>query len=107
VDGITGRQKPLPTFGETCRREDATVSTGEYLETGLMRYINKLAQNEYLRDNLMPKILPRLLEEGIIQPNRVRLFNQGSLQDRCQEALDVVRNGQVNGEKVVVKVASV
>jgi NADPH:quinone reductase-like Zn-dependent oxidoreductase len=26
-------------------------------------------QNEYLRDNLMPKILPRLLEEGIIQPN--------------------------------------
>ncbi|KAG1813975.1 chaperonin 10-like protein [Suillus subaureus] len=63
-------------------------------------------QNEYLRDNLMPKILPRLLEEAIIQPNRVRLFDQGSLQDRCQEALDVVRNGQVSGEKVVVKVAS-
>ncbi|KAG2358800.1 chaperonin 10-like protein [Suillus spraguei] len=63
-------------------------------------------QNEYLRDNLMPKILPRLLEEGIIQPNRVRLFDQGSLQDRCQEALDVVRSGQVNGEKAVVKVAS-
>ncbi|KAG1886147.1 chaperonin 10-like protein [Suillus subluteus] len=27
-------------------------------------------QNEYLRDNLMPKILPRLLEEAVIQPNR-------------------------------------
>lgn len=64
-------------------------------------------QNEYLRDNLMPKILPRLLEEAIIQPNRVRLFDQGSLQDRCQEALDVVRNRQVNGEKAIVKVASV
>ncbi|KAG1793981.1 chaperonin 10-like protein [Suillus plorans] len=63
-------------------------------------------QNEYLRDNLMPKILPRLLEEGIIQPNRVRLFDQGSLQDRCQDAFNVVRNGQVNGEKVIVKVAS-
>ncbi|KAG2035625.1 chaperonin 10-like protein [Suillus americanus] len=63
-------------------------------------------QNEYLRDNLMPKILPRLLEEATIKPNRVRLFDQGSLQDRCREALDVVRNGQVNGEKVVVKVAS-
>ncbi|KAG2136526.1 chaperonin 10-like protein, partial [Suillus bovinus] len=59
-------------------------------------------QNEYLRDNLMPKILPQLLEEGIIRPNRVRLFDQGSLQDRCQEALDVVRNGQVSGEKVIV-----
>lgn len=63
-------------------------------------------QNEYLRDNLMPKILPRLLKEAIIQPNRVRLFDQGSLQDRCQEALNVVRNGQVKGEKVVVKVVS-
>jgi rhodanese-related sulfurtransferase len=72
----------------------------------LIEHIDKLAQNEYLRDNLMPKILPRLLEEAIIQPNRVRLFDQGSLQDRCQEALDVVRNGQVNGEKVIVKVAS-
>ncbi|KAG1848500.1 hypothetical protein DFJ58DRAFT_796087 [Suillus subalutaceus] len=56
-------------------------------------------QNEYLRDNLMPKILPRLLEE-------FRLFDQGSLQDRCQEALNVVRSGQVKGEKVVVKVVS-
>ncbi|KAG2155751.1 hypothetical protein DEU56DRAFT_868136 [Suillus clintonianus] len=65
-----------------------------------------LAQNEYLRDNLMPNILPRLLEEDIIQPNRVCLFDQGSFQDRCQGALDVVRNGQVNGEKNLVKVAS-
>ncbi|KAG2035631.1 chaperonin 10-like protein [Suillus americanus] len=63
-------------------------------------------QNEYLRDNLMPKILPRLLKEAIIQPNRVRLFDQGSLQDLCQEALNVVRNGQVKGEKVVVEVVS-
>jgi threonine dehydrogenase-like Zn-dependent dehydrogenase len=73
----------------------------------LVELIDKLAQNEYLRDNLMPKILPRLLEEAIIQPNRVRLFDQGSLQDRCQEALDIVRNGQVNGKKVIVKVASI
>ncbi|KAG1747543.1 hypothetical protein EDB19DRAFT_1893882 [Suillus lakei] len=63
-------------------------------------------QNEYLRDNLMQKILPRLLEEDIIQPNRIRLFDRRSLQDRYQEALSVVRNGQVDGEKVIVKVAS-
>jgi len=66
----------------------------------------KYQQNEYLRNNLMPKILPQLLEHGIIQPNRIRLFDQGSLQDRCQEALNVVRNGEVKGEKVVVKVTS-
>jgi hypothetical protein len=52
----------------------------------------------------MPKILPQLLEHDLLKPNRVRLFDQGSLQDRCQEALDVVRKGQVGGEKVVVKV---
>jgi len=62
-------------------------------------------QNEYLRDNLMPKILPQLLKDNTIKPNRVRLFDRGSLQDRCEKALDVVRNGQVSGEKVVVKVA--
>ena len=61
-------------------------------------------QNEYIRKNLMPKILPSLLERSIIKPNRVRLFDQGSLKDRAQAALDTHRENKVSGEKLVIKI---
>ncbi|THV06442.1 GroES-like protein [Dendrothele bispora CBS 962.96] len=66
------------------------------------------AQDEFLRDNLMPKILPQLLETGIIQPNKVRLMDEsfGSFKDRVGAGLDLLRNNQISGEKVVVKVRS-
>ncbi|KAJ7463414.1 chaperonin 10-like protein [Mycena galericulata] len=70
-----------------------------------VRTFFKYRENEYLWDNLMPKILPELLAAGIIQPNRVRLLDQGTLKERVAVGLDLLRNTQVSGEKVVVKVA--
>ncbi|KAH7915701.1 chaperonin 10-like protein [Hygrophoropsis aurantiaca] len=64
-------------------------------------------ENEYMRDNLMQKILPYLLREKIIEPNRVRLFEHGTLKERADAALELVRSGQVSGEKPVVKVQDV
>lgn len=63
-------------------------------------------QDEYLRENLMPKILPHLLEAGIIQPNKVHLLDEsiGTLKDRVAAGLDLLRNNKVSGEKVVVKI---
>ncbi|KAJ7698970.1 chaperonin 10-like protein [Mycena rosella] len=61
-------------------------------------------QNEYLKANLMPKILPHLLETGLIQPNRVRLLDQGTFKERVAIGLDLLRNNKVSGEKIVVKV---
>ncbi|KAJ7464596.1 chaperonin 10-like protein [Mycena latifolia] len=61
-------------------------------------------QNEYLKDNLMPKILPQLLAAGVIQPNRVRLLDQGTFKERVAAGLDLLRNNKVSGEKVIVKV---
>ncbi|KAH7922794.1 GroES-like protein [Leucogyrophana mollusca] len=60
--------------------------------------------NEYMRDNLMLKILPFLLDEGIIKPNRVHLFDQGSLKERVEAALGFVHSGKVSGEKAIVKI---
>jgi len=37
---------------------------------------------QFLKDNLMTKVLPPLLASGIIQPNRVRLMDQGTLKER-------------------------
>ncbi|KIY49848.1 GroES-like protein [Fistulina hepatica ATCC 64428] len=61
-------------------------------------------KDEFLRDNLMPRILPRLLADGIIQPNHVRLLDEGSFKDRVALGLDLFRNNKVSGEKVVVSV---
>ncbi|KAF7310034.1 PKS-ER domain-containing protein [Mycena indigotica] len=66
----------------------------------------RLLQNEYLKNNLMLKILPSLLSSGIITPTRVHLLDQGTLLDRVNAGLDLMRNNNVNGEKLVVKVAS-
>ncbi|KAF8217022.1 GroES-like protein [Mycena galopus ATCC 62051] len=62
-------------------------------------------QNEYLKNNLMPNILPQLLASGIIQPNRVRLLDQGTLKERVATGLDLLKNNKVSGEKIIVKVA--
>ncbi len=52
----------------------------------------------------MPKILPSLLEKGIIQPNRVHLLDQGTFKERVSAGLDLLRNNKVSGEKLVVKI---
>ncbi|KAF8872003.1 hypothetical protein BD779DRAFT_1679993 [Infundibulicybe gibba] len=63
-------------------------------------------QDTYLRENLMPKVLPELLELEIIEPNRVRLLDGdvAGLKDRAEAALDMLRNNRVSGEKLVLAI---
>ncbi|KAF7977984.1 hypothetical protein HWV62_1819 [Athelia sp. TMB] len=60
--------------------------------------------NEYLKENLMPKILPALLSSGLIQPNRVQLLKEGTLKQRVEKGLDLLRRNAVSGEKIVVQI---
>ena len=59
--------------------------------------------NTFLKENLMPKILPDLLAKGLIKPNPVRLFAEGTLKERAAVALDLLRHNKLSGEKLVVK----
>lgn len=59
-------------------------------------------EDEVLRENLMPKILSELLAAGLIKPNKVRLFDQGSIRERVEAALDQLRHNTIKGEKAVV-----
>ncbi|KAL0951910.1 hypothetical protein HGRIS_008565 [Hohenbuehelia grisea] len=59
----------------------------------------------HMRDNVMHRILPQLLESGIIKPSRSLLVDQGSLKDRALKGLDLLRKGQVSGKKLVIKIA--
>lgn len=60
--------------------------------------------NEYLKEHLMPKILPALLASGLIQPNRVQLLKEGTLKERVEKGLDLLRRNVVSGEKIVVQI---
>jgi len=62
------------------------------------------AEDESLRDTLMPKVVPHLLKQGLVKPNPVRLVNQGTMKERVEIGLDLLRNNKVSGEKVVVEV---
>lgn len=64
------------------------------------------SQNDYLRENLMSVILPSLLASSALEPNKVRLFDakDGDLKDRTEKGLAALREGDVRGEKVVIKI---
>jgi len=61
-------------------------------------------QDEVLKEKLLPVILPDLLQKGLIQPTRFRVMDQGGLQERVEEALDLFRHNKVSGEKLVIKI---
>lgn len=51
----------------------------------------------------MPTILPKFIELGL-QPNRVRLLDHADLLTRVQDGFDLLRQGKISGERLVVKV---
>ena len=51
---------------------------------------------------MVPKVLPELLQKGLIKPNRFRLLDQGKLLDRTEEAIDLFRQQKISGEKLII-----
>jgi len=62
-------------------------------------------QNEYLKRELQPKIIPDLLAKGLIKPNRFRELQGATLLENVATAVDLLRRGEVSGERLVYKVA--
>ncbi|KAF5332527.1 hypothetical protein D9611_005123 [Ephemerocybe angulata] len=60
-------------------------------------------EDERLANTLLPVILSKILEDGLIAPNRTRVFEEGDLLARVQGAIELVRSNKANGEKIVVK----
>ncbi|KAJ5353980.1 hypothetical protein N7541_006544 [Penicillium brevicompactum] len=60
--------------------------------------------NAFLKDNLMPEILPVLLSQGKIEPNSQRVIEGSTLLQRASAALDIMRSGTVSGERLVWRV---
>ncbi|KAJ7289128.1 chaperonin 10-like protein [Mycena rebaudengoi] len=103
-DSLAGSVKLLPAIpeGQNPLPEGAKAV---YVGTLSYREASPSFYNQYLRDNLMPKILPQLLASGLIKPIKVRLLDQGTFKERVAAGLDLLRNNALSGEKIIVKVA--
>lgn len=62
-------------------------------------------QNKFYAEHLQPEIMPTLLEQGIIKPNKQRIVEGPTLLSRAQAALDILRRKEVSGERLVWRVA--
>ncbi|KAJ9623588.1 hypothetical protein H2203_005850 [Taxawa tesnikishii (nom. ined.)] len=61
--------------------------------------------NKFYAEHLQPEIMPTLLEQGIIKPNKQRIVEGPTLLSRAQAALDILRRKEVSGERLVWRVA--
>ncbi|KAI1375782.1 GroES-like protein [Hypoxylon crocopeplum] len=61
-------------------------------------------RNELFKEKLQLEIMPRMLAEGHVVPNRFRVIEGNSLLERATKALDLLRKG-VSGEKLVWRVS--
>ncbi|KAG5657128.1 hypothetical protein KAF25_001717 [Fusarium avenaceum] len=61
--------------------------------------------NEFLKEKAQPNIIPALLKDGIITPNRYRVVEGSTAVERAQKAVDILRNKEVSGERLVWRIA--
>jgi hypothetical protein len=62
-------------------------------------------KNEYNKEHLQPVIMPELLVQKIIQPNRYKIIEGKSLLERAQNALNALRRKEASGERLVWRVS--
>ena len=60
--------------------------------------------NAFHAEHLQPTIMPEVLRQGIVKPNRVRIVEGKTMLERAEKALGMLRNG-VSGERLVWRVA--
>ncbi|KAL1865412.1 hypothetical protein VTK73DRAFT_5281 [Phialemonium thermophilum] len=61
-------------------------------------------QNEFFKKHLQREIIPTLLEQGAIEPNKLRIVEGKTLLERAEAARQLLRAGVPSGEKLVWKV---
>jgi hypothetical protein len=57
------------------------------------------------REKLQTEIMPALLAQGIVRPNRYQVIEGSSLLERATKALNLLREG-VSGEKLIWRVSN-
>lgn len=91
-----------------CTRWMSTLSRGsseaEGVELSGVR-THFYMQDEFWREKLLPEMMPALVAEGKIMPNKVRTVEGSTLLTRAERALEILRGREVSGEKLVWRVS--
>lgn len=61
-------------------------------------------QNEFFKEKLMSEIVPALVAQGVVKPNKYRVVEGATVLERAQKALDLLRQRAVSGERLVWKI---
>ncbi|KAK3397495.1 chaperonin 10-like protein [Sordaria brevicollis] len=86
---------------------DATeVLKGEWKDGVEVRGVrtHHYPQNEFMKNHCQPDIVPALLEQGVIKPNKQRIVEGATLLERATNALRILRAGAQSGEKLVWRI---
>ena len=52
----------------------------------------------------MSEIVPALVAQGVVKPNKYRVVEGATVLERAQKALDLLRQRAVSGERLVWKI---
>ncbi|KAJ4390270.1 hypothetical protein N0V85_007385 [Neurospora sp. IMI 360204] len=63
-----------------------------------------LRGDEFMKYHGQPDIVPALLEQGVVKPNKQRIVEGATLLERAMNALRILRNREQSGEKLVWRV---
>lgn len=61
-------------------------------------------ENKFLADHLQSEIMPTMVASGDIKPNKYRIVEGNDMLERAQKAIDLLRNREVSGERLVKRV---
>lgn len=62
-------------------------------------------QDPDFKEKMQPEMIPQLLAQGVVQPNRQRVVEGATMLERAQKALDLLRDKTVSGERLVWRVS--
>lgn len=62
--------------------------------------------NLFFKERLQTEIMPQMLAMGAVKPNRQRIVEGGTLLERAEVAMGLLRNKGVSGERLVWRVAA-
>ncbi|KAK5987354.1 Trans-enoyl reductase lepG-like protein [Cladobotryum mycophilum] len=80
---------------------DAWAEDVELIGVRTMFYL----QNPFLRENLPSDMVPTLLAQGVIKPNKYRIVEGATKLERAQKALALLKSKAVSGERLVWRVS--
>ncbi|KAK1995413.1 zinc-binding dehydrogenase [Colletotrichum falcatum] len=62
-------------------------------------------KNKFFKDKMQSEIIPALLEQKVVRPNPHRVVEGASLLERAQDAIVLLRNKAVSGQRLVWRVS--